>query len=670
MNLRPHAKLHPLPLAAVRWTVGFWADRFQTCKDSTVPTMGRIMQESERPRFVGNFEVAAGLTEGKHRGAKWDDGDFYKWLESAAATLAQSRATTSTPATGTPGEGRGGGSADKASTLDAQLDRLIALIARAQDPDGYIHTDIQIRQHAGEDAKRFGNPMDFEMYNMGHLMTAACIHHEATGKTNLLTIAQKAADFLAVQFKSPTPEVARHGICPSHLMGLVDLYRATQNKKYLDLAVKLLAMRDLVEKGDDDNQDRLPLKQHRDIVGHAVRATYLYAGVADIFAETGDESLLPVLHSTWNDLVSHKLYITGGCGALFDGASPDGSEKQETITRVHQAFGRNYQLPQSTAHNETCAAIGFVLWNWRMLQLTAEAKFADLLEQTLYNSVLTGISLDGTSYFYTNTLRQLNPMPVDLRWDRRRQKTIACFCCPPNVARTVAESNNFAYLQSDKDVYAILYGSSTLETKLDNHPLKLRQETNYPWDGLIRLTIEAAPATDFTLHLRIPAWAKEATLTLNNKPMSETIHPGTFHALNRKWSPNDTVELNLPMPVRFIESHPQIEETRNHLAILRGPIVYCLESTDLPKGTSILEIGLSPDATFTPTTDASLPGLTVLKGHATTVATDGWSTELYRDLKPHPTKKIDIQLIPYFAWDNRGESEMTVWLPQHPGEGK
>ena len=399
-----------------------------------VPTMGRLMQDTHRTRFLGNFEVAAGLVEGTHRGAKWNDGDFYKWLESAAATYAASH--------------------DPA--LGAEMDRIITLIARTQDSDGYIHTDVQIRQRAGEDIRRFSNPMDFEMYNMGHLMTAACVHHHATGKSNLLAVARKAADFLAIQFENPTPETARHGICPSHLMGLVDLYRTTHDRRYLDLAVKLLAMRDLVPNGDDDNQDRIPLKQQQHIVGHAVRATYLYAGAADIYAETGDKSLLPVLQSAWDDLVSHKLYITGGCGALFDGASPDGSPEQESITRVHQSFGRNYQLPQTTAHNETCAAIGSIFWNWRMLQITAEAKFADLVEQTLYNSVLAGVSLDGMSFFYTNTLRQLNPMPVDLRWNRRREKFTGCFCCPPNVVRTVAESATYAYLKSDRNLWVTL----------------------------------------------------------------------------------------------------------------------------------------------------------------------------------------------------------------------
>src|SRR5688572_810667 len=381
----PAAKLHNLPLGAARWTDGLMGERFGRCVEVMVPTMARLMQQDERVKFLGNFEVAAGLIEGRHRGPKWNDGDFYKWLESAAAVFA----FTSDAA------------------LDRQMDAAIDLIARTQAADGYIHTDVQIAQRAGQDVPRFGNPMDFEMYNMGHLITAACVHHCATGKNNLLTVARKAADYLAKEFAAPTPARARHGICPSHLMALVDLSRTTGEPRYRDLAKTLLDMRELVEKGDDDNQDRVPLRKETRAVGHAVRGTYLWAGAADVCAETGDATLREPLVRIWQDLVSRKLYVTGGCGALFDGASPDGAVDQSTITRVHQAFGRDYQLPHGTAHNETCAAIGSVMWNWRMLQLTGEPRFADLLEHTLLNSVLAGVSLDGTKFFYTNTLRRL-----------------------------------------------------------------------------------------------------------------------------------------------------------------------------------------------------------------------------------------------------------------------
>ena len=602
--------------------------------------MGQLMSESERPRFVGNFEVANGSAEGRHRGPKWNDGDFYKWLEAAAATLAFSRD----------------------EKLDAQIDSLIALIAKTQVSDGYIHTDVQIAQRAGQDVPRFGDPMDFEMYNHGHLISAAVVHHAATGKTNLLGLARKAADFLDKQFASPTPQQARHGICPSHLMALADLYRATGEARYRDLAKRLLDMRDLVTRGDDDNQDRIPLRQQTTAHGHAVRATYLYAGAADVFAETGDATLLEPLRKIWDDLVGRKLYITGGCGALFDGASPDGSADQPNITRVHQAFGRDYQLPHSTAHNETCAAIGNVLWNWRMFQISGEARYCDVIEQTLFNSVLAGVSLDGTAFFYTNTLRQLDPMPVDLRWPQHRQKTIGCFCCPPNVARTVAQASTYAYTTSDRGVHIVLYGGSTV----DANGLKLTQTTDYPWDGHVRITIDAAPSSESSIFLRIPSWSRGANVHLNDAGSRRAPEPGTFHEIHRTWKPGDRIDLDLPMPVRLIEAHPLVEESRNHVAVMRGPIVYCVEGVDLPAGVRVLDVHIPREPRLAPRRMKELADSVALEGRGLAIATGDWSSSgLYRDFDPaaRQAKEFHLVLVPYFAWDNRGASEMSVWLP-------
>jgi DUF1680 family protein len=629
----------PLPLGAVRWTRGFWADRFATCRDATVPSMGKLMAEDERVRWLGNFEVANGSVEGRHRGPRWNDGDFYKWLEAAASLLAF----------------------EKNDKLAAEIDQLVALIARTQEPDGYIHTDVQIAQRAGQELPRFGNPMDFEMYNMGHLITAACVHHAATGKTNLLAVARKAADYMAKAFANPTPQQARHGICPAHLMALIDLARLTSEPRFAQLAKKLLDMRDLVETGDDDNQDRVKLREETRAVGHAVRGTYLWAGAADVLAETGDRSLRQPLEAIWNDLVTKKLYITGGCGALFDGASPDGAADQQNITRVHQAFGRDYQLPQSTAHNETCAAVGNVLWNWRMFQLTGEAKYCDVIEHTLLNSVLAGVSLDGTCYFYTNTLRRLDPMPVPLRFPASRQKTLGCFCCPPNVARTVAQSSQYAYATGERGVHVVLYGSSTLKTDA----IALTQETNYPWDGRVRITVDRARDGDGSLFLRIPAWARDASVRVN---AGEPARPraGTFHEIRRAWKSGDVVELDLPMNVRLLEANPYVEESRNHVAVQRGPLVYCLESQDLPAGVRVLDVHLPRDAKLSPRATGELGGATILEGKAlatpATRAAD-WSNQLYRHLSPIAMKEIHLVLIPYFAWDNRGDGEMTVWLP-------
>ena len=636
----PFVKARSVGLTEARWTGGFWSDRFDVCAKTMVRTMHRLMTNDERQRFQGNFEVASGDADGRHRGPKWNDGDFYKWLESAAAVYAIT----------------------KDQDLDAEMDRAIAIVAKAQQPGGYIHTPVLISQRSQGELKRFADPMHFEMYNMGHLIAAACVHNRATGKTNFLKLARKTADFLDATFATPTTQQARHGICPSHLMALVELQRITNERRYLDLAIRLLNMRDLVTSGDDDNQDRIPFRQQTTAHGHAVRATYLYAGVADIYAETGDKSLIDPLQHIWRDLVSRKLYITGGCGALFDGASPDGAVDQTTITRVHQAFGRDYQLPQSTAHNETCAAIGNLLWNWRMFQITGESRFADLIELTLYNAVLAGVSLDGTSFFYANTLRQLNPMPVELRWPRQRQKTLGCFCCPPNVARTIAESANFAYATSERGVYAVLYGGSRLQTDR----ITLRQDTEYPWDGQIRITIEQAPAGEFSLMLRIPAWASGAAVATNGKPMAANPLPGTFHDIRRAWTRGDVIELDLPMPARLVEANPYVEEARNHVAVMRGPIVYCLESPDLPSHIRLMDVAIRRDLELRTTRDAQLlGGVSVVKCTGIAAPTGDWSGQLYRDvqLSPSPPRPIDLTLIPYYAWGNRGTSEMTVWIP-------
>ena len=273
-------------------------------------------------------------------------------------------------------------------------------------------------------------------------------------------------------------------------MGIVELYRATGEPRYLELAKKFLAMRDLVKDGGDDNQDRIPLEQQTEAEGHAVRANYLYAGAADLFLETGDTNLWEPLAEIWTNVVTKKMYLTGGCGALYDGASPDGAKDQKHITRVHQAYGRNFQLPNTTAYSETCANIGNVLWNWRMFLATGEAKFMDVVELALYNSVLSGGALDGTNFFYTNPLRVTDPMPVELRWSRTRVPFVNSFCCPPNLVRTIAESADYAYGKSADAIWVNLYGGSTLETKLPNgETIKLAQETEYPWNGRVRIDI-------------------------------------------------------------------------------------------------------------------------------------------------------------------------------------
>jgi DUF1680 family protein len=608
--------------------------------------MGALMRGTEHKPFFEHFRRAAGLSEGRYQGAKWNDGDFYKWTEAASVVAALT--------------------GDQA--LAAQLDEMVAVVALAQRADGYLHTPVLIGARLGEpDAVPFHDRFDFEMYNLGHLLTAACTHHEATGQENFLAVARKAGDFLCQAFAEPDENLARNAVCPSHYMGIIDLYRATGEARYLELAGKLVAMRDLVAEagtGGDDNQDRLPLAEQTEIAGHAVRANYLYAGLADLYAESGDPGHWAPLAPLWQSLVTRKLSVTGGCGALYDGASPDASPDQAAITRVHQAYGRNYQLPNTTAHNETCASVGLVLWAWRMFLATGEAEYVDVLETALYNTVLAGASLDGTRFSYVNPLRVTDPPPADLRWSRQRVEFVTSFCCPPNVVRTVATAGRFAYAHDPGAGAGVLrvnlYGSNTLESV----GLKLRQESRYPWDGTVTLTFEAPPPDPLALNLRIPGWCQGATLTVNGEPAGVPAEPGTYATVQRTWQPGDQVALTLPMPPVLVESHPLVEESRNHAAVQRGPLVYCLESADLPGGVSPNDVLMPPDAQLTPRHDPGLlDGVTVLEGKLLARPPGEWTDKLYRPLTNSPPHPVSARLVPYYTWGNRGPGEMTVWVP-------
>ncbi|MCA9916165.1 MAG: glycoside hydrolase family 127 protein, partial [Anaerolineae bacterium] len=344
-----------------------------------------------------------------------------------------------------------------------------------------------------------------------------------------------------------------------------------------------------------------------------------------------------------------------------------------TITRVHQAYGREYQLPNVTAHNETCANIGNVLWNWRMLSITGDAHFADVAETALYNSALVSISLDGKRYFYTNTLRQIDDLPFKLRWGRSREEYISCFCCPPNIVRTIAQVGSYMYSVSDDAIWVNVYAGSdsTIALNDDTH-VQISQHTEYPWDGQIFLNINPDTDAEFAMMLRIPGWSANATLSVNGVPVDSTLTPGEYTKIERMWSSGDTIELTLDMPVQIIESHPLVEETRNHLAVQRGPIVYCLESTDLPDGVHISQVGLTRTTTLTPEHNTSFDGITdemrVLKGRVSVLENRSWNGKLYRPASPSSIREIETQFVPYYAWDNRGKSEMTVWLPDLSGK--
>ncbi len=638
----PNAKLSSVGLTDVQWTQGFWADRFDVCRKAMVPALWATYTSDTICYAFDNFKIAAGLDTGHFRGPSFHDGDFYKTLEAVAAMYAVT----------------------KDPKLNAWMEEAINVIAKAQKDDGYIYTKNIIEQRSTGQSKMFDDKLSFEAYNFGHLMTAACVHYRATGDPALLNIAKKAADFLIGFYAKATPEEARNAICPSHYMGLAELYRTTGEKKYLDLDKKLIDIRGTVE-GTDDNSDRAPVREMTKVVGHAVRANYLFAGVADVYAETGDASLMQTLDKMWDNVVNTKMYVTGGCGALYDGVSVDGtSYKPDSVQKVHQSYGRDFQLPNFSAHNETCANIGNVLWNWRMFLLTGNAKYADVVELCLYNSVLSGISLDGTKFFYTNPLASTANYPYHLRWEGGRVPYISkSNCCPPNTVRTIAEVSNYMYSVGDGGLYFNMYGGNKLATKLKNGAsLKLEQQSDYPWSGVVKIKVKEAPATKTTFFFRIPGWCKQFQLKVNDTVFLVTKKQDGYVPLSRIWRTGDNIQLNLEMPVTLIESNPLVEETRNQVVVKRGPVVYCLESADMP-GNNVFDVAIP--ATLQLKTEAMKIGNTTvmaLKGEAKQMQPQDWSHRLYSEVNSS-MKTIPIKLIPYYAWANRGKSDMTVWMP-------
>lgn len=641
----PYSKLQSVGLQDVKWANGFWKEQFDVETKNTLPYMWDLYHNDSISHAYKNFEIAAGESKGTFKGPSFHDGDFYKIFEGMAATYAVTK--------------------DK--KLDAEMDKAIALFAKAQRKDGYLHTPVLIDERWGtlgpEEVKK---QLGFEKYNMGHLMTAACIHYRATGKTNFLDIAKGVADFLYDFYKKVSPELARNAICPSHYMGIVEMYRTTKNPKYLELANNLIDIRGTTNDGTDDNQDRIPFRQQTTAMGHAVRANYLYAGVADLYAETGEKKLLDNLESIWDDVTYRKMYITGACGSLYDGVSPDGTSYNPTdVQKIHQAYGRPFQLPNATAHTETCANIGNVLWNWRMLQITGDAKYADIVELALYNSVLSGISLEGKEFFYNNPLNVSKDLPFKQRWSKEREGYIALSnCCAPNVTRTIAEVSNYAYNFSKEGLYVNLYGSNNLNSKtLAGEKIEIEQQTNYPWDGKITLKIVKAPKEIYAFLLRIPGWSQGTTISINGKNSNEPIVSGSYQKIAQKWKKGDVIELNIPMPVELMQANPLVEEVKNQVAVKRGPIVYCLESNELPANVKVNDVVLDLNSKFT-TDFIKIDNRQLLSITANSSITkdNSWDKKLYKPISAKDNKEYSIKLIPYFAWGNHGKGEMSVWL--------
>lgn len=651
----PHAPLRPLGASHARWASGFWGTVQERTFATTVPSIWDSLKDSSVSPGLRNFQIAAGAEEGSHDGPPFMDGDFYKWLEAAIAQLE----VAPTP------------------ELAARVDELATLIASVQREDGYLHTPVLIQSRNENEAVELSDRFHFETYNLGHLITMGVRHYEVTGSETLLAVARRAAGFLEDLATNKPVDLARSAICPSHYMAVIELYRATEDPQYLALAEAFLRVRDNFE-GGDDNQDRLPVREQTVAAGHAVRANYLYAGLADLVAENGDSELLPVLEGLWNDVVDSKLYITGGCGALYDGASPDGSPWQSEISRVHQAYGRSFQLPNTTAHNESCANIGMIFWSERMLALTGEAKYADLIEQIAYNSLLASISLDGAEYFYTNPLRQVRELPYPLRRagdtgihptpapppsdERFRQRYLSCFCCPPNIARTLARFHERAASVSADGLFIHQYGGSELTVQEGDAAIALRENSNYPWDERITFTVTSATHGGLPVHVRIPGWSEGASLTVNGAAHAVS-GPGSYTRIERSWAVGDVLELVLPMPVRVLRGHRLAEEITNQIAVRRGPVVYALESTDLPEGVVLEQAAFRRGTAITPAA-GEVAGSPVIELTTELLVLPGSDEDaLYSDLNDAALRTIPVRLVPYYAWGNRGRSEMSVWLP-------
>lgn len=650
MSHSQQAKMRNTPLGAVRWTGGFWGDRFQVLSQTTIWDMWNTWNDPDVSHGFRNFEVAAGTVEGVHHGPPFHDGDMYKWLEACATVYAVT----------------------KDPKLDALMDKFIEQVALAQRNDGYIHTPVVISErnagidsHTGDHTnigieigsdhkKAFASRLNFETYNLGHLMTAGIVHKRATGKTTLFDCGRKAADFLYNFLTNDAAELSRNAICPSHYMGAAEMYRETGDQKYLTLAKGLIAIRDSVQNGEDHNQDRHKLRDQYEAMGHAVRANYLYAGVADLYAETGEAQLMKNLSAIWDDIIQHKIYLMGGCGALYDGVSPDGTTyDQPSIQQIHQAYGRQFQLPQEAAHNEICAQIGMLLFSWRMFQVTGESKYIDNIENELYNGILSGISLNGKDYFYTEALRRTAEFPYTMRWPKQRQHYISCFCCPPNTTRTLCQAQEYAYSLSDDTLFVNLYGENILKTR----DLEVEQSTNYPWEGKVKLMIKKAKRLS-CVRFHIPEWCGKYDLKVNGEAVISSP------ILTRKFKKGDVIEISFEMRPRLIEANPLVEEAKNQVAVKRGPVVYCLEGQDIEGGYRISDLAIPSDIQWKEK-PMTIEGhqFIALEGDALLLNQEKWNNHtLYREVTATPSKNVKVRLIPYYAWDNRGNQDMSLWL--------
>jgi DUF1680 family protein len=605
----PYAKLWPVPVGATRLEDDFWAPRLELLREATLPLQHRLLEETGR---MFNFRRASGRAEGEFSGFYFNDSDVYKWLEAMGFALAYS-----------PDE-----------CLRGMAQGVVKEISAAQDAEGYLDTYFALNKKA----ERWRNLRDLhELYCAGHLIQAAVAFYRATENRELLDAATSFADNIASIFgPSKQPGTPGH---PEIEMALVELYRLNGEEAYLNLARFFLDQRGHgVIGGRAYHVDHEPFRELEEVAGHAVRSLYMNCGAADIYLETGERALWEALERLWLNMTERRMYVTGGVGARHDG----------------EAFGEDYELPSRHAYAETCAAIASVMWNWRMLLASGEAKYADALELALYNGVLPGISLNGERYFYVN--------PLADRGGHRRQTWFPCACCPPNVARTLASLPGYFYSASKDGFWVHLYARSTSQIKLEKTAVRVTQETEYPWEGEVTLILEPKVKKAFALHLRIPGWSREPELLVNGEPTGIALEPGSHARLERVWEKGDEVRLDLPMPVERILSNPLVLENAGRVALKRGPIVYCLEQVDNPDadvwGIAIctkepIEAAYRPDV---------LNGVVTLRGAAHAIDAD-FDGKLYRPMSETPSKKrrTEFTAIPYYAWANREPGPMIVW---------
>lgn len=622
--------IDPVPFTSVKVTDSFWGQRLKASREVTIPLAFSKCEETGR---YENFVKAAHPSdEYKVGGFSFDDTDVYKTIEGASYLL------QTYP--------------DK--KLEKYIDSVLVIVAGAQEPDGYLYTARTMNpkhphEWAGPERWTKVEELSHEFYNLGHMVEGAVAHYQATGKRNFLDIAIRYADCVCKAIGNG-PDQKK--LVPGHQiaeMALVRLYLVTGDRKYLDQAKFFLDARGYTSRKDAYSQAHKPVLEQDEAVGHAVRATYMYAGMADVAAITGDSSYIKAVDRIWENIVSKKIYITGGIGARHAG----------------EAFGDNYELPNLSAYNETCAAIGNVYVNYRLFLLHGDAKYFDVLERTLYNGLISGVSLDGGSFFYPN--------PLSSNGGYSRKPWFGCACCPSNISRFIPSLPGYVYAVKDNQVYVNLYMSNRGELKVDRKKVVLEQETSYPWDGDIRIRV-AQGSQKFVLNLRIPGWVRGEVLpsdlyryadnkqlsyavTVNGEPVAGELQKG-YLQIDRKWKKGDVVEVHFDMQPRVVKAHEQVAADRGRVAIERGPIVYCAEWPD--NDFNVHNILLNQRPTFQVVNKPDLLyGICELTTEAQSLS--------YNAAGKLAVKDVTLTLIPYYAWAHRGEGDMEVWLPIEVG---